>query len=296
VPILTADSSPAAIATAVPTIERNAAIRRGALLLLLAELLVLYGPTMAWLFDRWTMTVWHHAHGLFIPPVVAYFVTQELRALRHLPRAASGWGWAVLLPALALHTLDAGMHTQLLSAVSLVLALPGLSLLFLGSARTRAILFPLMFSVFMLPIPLSLTEGIHLMLRRIATAGADTVVRLLGIPVFTEGTTLYLPDATLTIADACSGFSTLYAAAAVACLVAYTTSGWRRVVVLLVAGPLAIGANLVRVVLLVIVVRWSGANVLETWFHPFSGMLTFALSLPVIFWLGQPAGQARTSS
>ena len=52
---------------------------RVVLWLLGIELLVLYAPTLMWLWDRWTMSVWHNAHGLLIPPVVAYFVYQELK-------------------------------------------------------------------------------------------------------------------------------------------------------------------------------------------------------------------------
>ncbi len=91
-----------------------------------------------------------------------------------------------------MHVLDTGMHTQILSAASIVIALPGLSLLFLGTVRTKAIAFPLLFMVFMLPLPLVLTERIHLLLREIATvATANLVVPLLGISIFSEGTTLH---------------------------------------------------------------------------------------------------------
>src|SRR4029450_3964924 len=62
------------------------------------------------------------------------------------------------------------------------------------------------------------------------------------------------------------------------------------VLVLLAAAPLAIASNVLRVGLLVVLVAWSGPEVLETWVHPASGMMTFALALPVIFWLGGPSG------
>ncbi|HWO11588.1 MAG TPA: archaeosortase/exosortase family protein, partial [Polyangiaceae bacterium] len=97
--------------------------------LVLVGMLALFGPTLVWLWGRWTMSVWHNAHGLLILPVVAYFVREELTARRHLPRSSSALGFVFLLPALALHALDAGMHTELLSAAALVLAMPGLSLL-----------------------------------------------------------------------------------------------------------------------------------------------------------------------
>lgn len=283
-----------------PTAPRAAAgtaLQRLALWAVLIQLAVVYAPTVAWLFDRWTLSVWHHAHGLLIPPLVAYFVYQELARVRALPPGASAWGFAFLVPALAMHVADMGMHTQLLSAISLVLILPGLALLFLGRARTLAIAFPLAFSAFMLPIPLSMTEGLHLALREVATVATAAFVPLLGIGVYAEGTTLHLADQTLFVGDGCSGFSTLYASLAVAALTAYSCSSWRRrVLVLGLAAPVAVAANIVRVVLLVVLVHWRGEDVLGTWLHPGSGMLTFALALPVIFWLGTASERREVPS
>lgn len=268
--------------------------QRVALGVFIVELVVLFAPTVAWLFDRWTISVWQHAHGLLIPPVVGYFVYQELRPLARAPRSSSAWGFAFFVPALVVHALDAGMHTQLLSAAALLLSLPGLSLLLLGPARTRAIAFPLAFLLFALPIPLAFTEQIHWQLRQVVTAATAAAIPWFGIPVFVEGTTLHMPDGVVQIADACSGFSTLYAALAVACLTAYSTPDIRRrLLVLVSAAPLAIGANLLRVIALVLLVAWKGTEILDTMIHPLSGMATFALALPIIFWLGGPASPRR---
>jgi exosortase len=261
--------------------------QRLALVLVAVEFVALFAPTIVWLYDRWTLSVWHNAHGLMIPFVVAYLAYHELKPLAGRPVAASAWGFAFLLPALTLQAVDAGMHTQLLSAIAIWIALPGLSLLLLGVERTRAIAFPLLFLVFALPIPLGLTERIHLELRHVATAGTAAIVPLFGVPLFVEGTTLNMARGSLQVADACSGFSTLYAAAAVACLTAWSAqTRTRSILVLLAAAPLAIAANLLRVVLLVLLVAWYGNDILHTFIHPASGMMTFALALPVIFWLG----------
>jgi exosortase len=255
--------------------------------LVLAGMLAVFAPTLVWLWGRWTMSVWHNAHGLLILPVVGYFVREELKVRQHLPRTSSPLGFLFLLPALALHALDAGMHTELLSAGSLVLAMPGLSLLTLGMERTKAIIVPLLFLALALPIPLSFTENIHLVLRHVATAATAFVVPMFGIPVFVEGTTLHTAHGALQVADACSGFSTLYAAVAVALLTAYqSASPARRALVLLGAAPIAIASNILRVITLVLLVVWQGGDILETFVHPLSGIMTFALSLPIIFWLG----------
>jgi exosortase len=257
--------------------------------LVLLALVAIYAPTVAWLWDRWTMSVWHNAHGMMIPLVVAYFVNDELQRHEGPAEAGSPWGFAWLIPAMLMHVFDGAMHTQLLSAASIVVAMPGLSLLFLGPSRTRAILFPLLFLVFMLPIPLGVTERLHLALRHLTAAGVEQVVPLLGVPLFRENLTLESGTARLFVADACSGFSTLYAAMTVACLTAYFCPvTWRRAAVLLLAAPIAIAANILRVSLLVLLVRWYGNGVLDTWMHEGSGILTFILALPIIFWLGSP--------
>jgi len=263
-------------------------------LVLLALLAAVYAPTVAWLWDRWTMSVWQHAHGLLIPPVVAYFCWLELRDLRGRPLDPSAWGFAFLIPALLLHVLDTGLGTQLLSAISIVLAAPGLSLLLLGVERTRAIAFPLAFLAFMLPIPLAVTARLHLALRHIAADATARLLPFVGVPVFQEQTYLHLANGTLQVADACSGFSTLYASIAVAFLTAYSCKNWgRRLIVLAAAVPIAIAANIVRMVLLGLLCYHQGFPVLDTWMHPASGMLTFVLALPVIFWLGRPEGHER---
>ncbi len=261
--------------------------RHWLLWLVAAQLLLLFAPTLLWLFDRWTMSVWHNGHGLLITAVVIYLVAGELQKRRELPLDSTPWGFIILIPALALHMLDTGINSQLLSAASLFLALPGISLLFLGTERTKAILFPLIMLLFTLPIPLVFTESIHLVLRYIAADSVAAIIPLFGIPVFAEGTMLEIPNGTLQVADACSGFSTLYAAVTIACMTAYFCPDKRRkIIVLLVAVPLAIGVNIIRVLVLTLLVYWFGLDVLKTSAHEISGLLTFMVALPIIFWLG----------
>ena len=258
------------------------------LLLVFVLLTLLFAPTIAWLFDRWTMGVWHNGHGILITAVVIYLVWGELQKNNKLAKSANPWGFAILIPALSLHMLDTGIHSQLLSAAALFLSLPGLSLLFLGTKRTKAILFPLSMLMFTLPIPLAFTESIHLALRHIATDSVGWLLLRFGISSFTSGTLIEIPNGSLQVSDACSGFSTLYATITVAILTAYFCPNIiRRIVILCIAIPLAIGVNVVRVFVLTMLVHWIGLDILATSAHEISGLLTFVIALPVIFWLGQ---------
>lgn len=261
-----------------------------AMVVLTVLLGLVYGPTASWLWDRWTMSVWNNAHGALVLPVAVWLMWQELRPTWRSGPASSGWGWLFVIPALLLHVLDQGIQTQLLSAISFVVLLPGLSLLLFGAERTRRIAFPLAFVALMLPIPLAVTERLHLVLRNIAATACATLVPLMGIPVMKVGTSLHMPNASLLVADACSGFSTLYAAGAVALLTMYlSASTARRILVGLLFAPLAIVVNIMRVALLCVLVYNQGTDVLATSLHELSGILTFLVALPVIFWLGGPA-------
>lgn len=251
-------------------------------------LTLLFAPTIVWLFERWTMGVWHNGHSILITGAVVYLIWKELKKNQQLNTSTTPWGFAILIPALLLHMLDAGIHTQLLSAIALFLSLPGLSLLFLGTERTKVILFPLSMLLFTLPIPLAFTESIHMALRHIATKGTAWLLNFFGIPNFTSGTLIEIPNGSLRVADACSGFSTLYATITIAILTAYLCpSIIRRILILFIAIPLAISVNIIRVFVLTLLVHWIGLDVLATSAHEISGLLTFAIALPVVFWLGQ---------
>jgi exosortase len=261
---------------------------RWLLWLVVVQLVLLYAPTCLWLWDRWTMSIWQNGHGILVTGLVFYLIRGELQKLKYHRLSSNTWGFAILLPALLIHMLDAGIHSQLLSGIALFLSLPGLALLFLGTERTKAILFPLFVLLLTLPIPLVFTESIHLALRHIATKSVAWLLDLLGVPVFSTGTLLEVEGGSLMVADACSGFATLYAAITIAILTAYFCySPYRRILLLLIAAPLAIVVNIIRVLVLTLLVNWFGLDVLATAAHEISGLLTFMIALPVIFFLGQ---------
>lgn len=284
---LTLEYGPERSATSVPRVSAGR-WHRPLLLLIAAELVLLFAPTTLWLVGRWTISVWHNAHGMFVPLVSAWLARQELKRRPDLPKASSAWGFAFLVPALVLHAIDAGLHTQLLSAAALLLAVPGLALLLIGAPRTWAIAFPIAFLLFALPIPLAFTEPVHLLLRTMIAGLTADVLPLLGVDVYLEDTTLHMTTGVVSVGDACSGFSTLYAAITFAALLAYMATSWRRrLLVLGAAVPVAIAANLLRVIALALMVAWGHAWLLDTFVHPLSGMLTFALALPVLLWLSE---------
>lgn len=75
----------------------------------------------------------------------------------------------------------------------------------------------------------------------------------------------------------------------------WTVSVWQNGHgILILAVPLAIAVNIVRVLVLSLLVHWIGLDVLATSAHEISGMLTFVVALPIVFWLGRaPVASAK---
>jgi exosortase len=219
-----------------------------------------------------------------MPLILSFLGAHALRRRSVAYEEPSRWGFGLLIPALFLITIDSAIHTQILSAFALLLALPGLSLLLLGPQRTRALAFPFFLSLFMLPVPGAFLQRLHLFLRELTSQGSERVLHLVGIPAFVDGTTIHLAHGTLRVVEECSGFSALYAAVTVALVLAYLSrSRVRRVALLGVAFPLAIVCNVARVVTLAILAEARGYDVLETPIHVLSGYASFVLTLVFLF-------------
>jgi len=245
-----------------------------------------FAPTVAWLVGRWTDGIFRNGHGIFVPFLMAYLAHDHLKHDPDPAPHASAAGFWFLGASFALLALDAAIRTQLLSALALVLALPGLSLLLWGSERTRAIALPLAIGVFMLPIPAGAISQLYLVLRHVTALVVTGLVPLFGVAISREGTQLSIPGHRIEVADNCSGFATLYAAILTAIILAHLSrSPRRRAAVLLAAVPLALVCNFLRVTGLVLLVYLFGDHILETEVHPGSGLALFVLVIGALIWI-----------
>jgi len=241
-------------------------------------------PTATWLYGQWTSSVWSNGHGLFTPVAMAYIGYGVLRRDSNREAETSAWGYAVLGAGLALLVFDTGIDTKYLSAIALVICLPGLSLLLLGARRTKLLALPLVIGIFMIPIPDN--TGLHLMLRHITAAGVEPLLRLFEMHYARDQTVFLMRGVNFHVSDACSGFATLYAAVAISAILSvYTRPLWRAALVLAAAWPLALLANTVRIFVLMVLTQMVNPTIMDTQIHPASGVATFLLIAGALFLL-----------
>ena len=261
-----------------------AAIAPWQVLVLAALLLWLYGPTIYHLVGQW----WHDpnfSHGFFVPLFSGFVVWQTHDQWSHLPLRPSWSGLAFLV--LALFVLIIGqMGAELfLARSSMLMALAGLIILFLGWNYLRALAFPMAFLVLMIPIPAIVFNQITFPLQLLASQVSSALLPVLGVPVLREGNVIVLPAMALEVAEACSGIRSLMSLVTLAIIYAYLLEKkmLMRVVLAVASIPIAVAANSVRIIGTGLLVQYWDPEKAQGYFHASWGWLIFVISLLMLY-------------
>ena len=172
-----------------------------------------------------------------------------------------------------------------MSRTSLILLIAGLVVFFLGWKMLRAVLFPLLFLILMVPIPAIVLNQITFPLQILASKVAAWSLPLCGVPVLREGNVINLPAMPLEIAHACSGIRSLLSLTTLAIMYGYVAEKRMliRVLLALASIPIAVAANGFRIVGTGLLVQYWDPGKAEGFFHTFSGWLIFVVSLLMLF-------------
>ena len=202
-----------------------------------------------------------------------------------MPRSPSLWGLPVILLALLLLLLGVFGAELFLSRSSLLVLIAGLILFFLGTRLFRTLLFPLLFLVLMIPIPVIIFSQITFPLQIFASKIAAWSLPVLGVPVLREGNVINLPAMPLEVAEACSGIRSLLSLVTLAIMYGYLLEKriGLRVALAAASVPIAVAANGFRIVGTGLLVQYWDPEKAEGFFHAFSGWLIFVVSLVMLF-------------
>ena len=241
-----------------------------------------FAPTLVWLYGEWTESIWRNGHGLFIPFIMFFLARSILRRDTGEEDVASAWGVLFTAAGLILAVFGSAIPLYNLSALGLALCLPGLSLLLLGVRRTRALAPVLWLGLLIVSVPTSLAP--QLFLSHASAAGAEPILRWLGIPVVRDAAILTMPSGHWGLSDRCSGISVLVPATVASVFFAvYSRSVFRRVVLLLSPWFLVVICNSLRTVFLAAYVEFTGIGLDDTHLHGLSGIGTFWVVMGVLF-------------
>ncbi len=244
-----------------------------------------YWPTLAVMVKTWATNP-EYSHGFLVPVFAAYLL---YRRREMLPAEAGPHSWLgplFLAAAGGLRVVGAYVGVDYLDALSLVACLAGVTALLGGRAGLLWAWPGLLFTLFMIPLPFSLAQGLSGQLRTVATQASGFALQVAGFPLVIEGHTLLMGEHQIAVAEACSGLSMLYVFLALATAVAILIErSWLdKAVVLAAAVPIAIFANVVRIAATALAMQVAGKRVGEIIFHDLAGWLMMPLALGMM-WL-----------
>jgi exosortase D (VPLPA-CTERM-specific) len=225
-----------------------------------------------------------YSYCWLIPPVVLFLIWLKRDELASVPSEPS---WAGLLPfgvGIVFFWLGELGGEYFTMYVSSWLILVGLCLLHMGWQKLKFIGFALFFILTMFPVPDFINTRIMLQLRLISSKLGVVIIQLFGLPATRQGNIIDLGFAQLQVVDACSGLNSLISLVVLCLLLVYFFKDhiWKRAVLLVSSIPLAILTNSIRIAMTAILYKYFGADVAEGFFHTFSGLLVFAICIPVL--------------
>ena len=231
-----------------------------------------------------------YSHGPIIALVFAWLVWRARAALvDESLQPAPIAGGALLLAGLALYLLGRTQSLMVFEAASLIPVAAGAVLMLRGFQGLRATAFPILFLAFLVPLPGFVLDFVSVPLKEVVSAAVAGLLNLLSYPVEREGVVLWVGDHQMLVADACSGLNSLYSLLALGLLYAHVTerrasgANLPRTLLLLAAVlPIAVVANIARVVALVLVTYHFGEDAARGWVHDLAGLLVFGVALQLL--------------
>ncbi len=254
------------------------------LAVVIALLVVAFWENLDWLVRTWSADEFYN-HGFLIPLISGYLIYRKWDHLKQLPRVSFYGGILVMLASLALHLVATYLDVHFPSTFGLIGMMIGLVWWLWGWQVLKAIVFPLAFLCFMVPLGKLLVDRVAQPMQLLGAKLAGGAAQFLGMPTRIDGTTLQTPEYTFEVAVACSGLKSAIAMLALGALLAYLVKcvWWKRLVIFAASLPAAILANGIRIWLTLVMGRALGEKAAEGFVHTFSGMLVFLLAFLALF-------------
>jgi exosortase B len=248
----------------------------------------MYAPTF-WNASQGLWKSDDFSHGPIILAVLIWLFWTKRAEIFTAPTNHHHWlAWPLFLLGVLLYLFGRLFEISSFEFGSLLLIAPSVLLLLGGASALRLGWFPLLYLVFLVPLPATLVDAITGPLKNwISTI----VVELLyhnNYPVARTGVMINVGPYQLLVADACSGLHSMFSLSALGTLYMYLMSRKRWLhngLMLAAILPIAFFANIVRVVILVLVTYHLGDEAGQGFLHGLAGMVLMLAALLFFFLL-----------
>jgi len=260
---------------------------------IVAGVLAILLPTMLFV-ARSSWSTEQGAHGPIVLATGLWLMYREWQNARHFAEPAPGFKVALaFVPLLFLY---------FVARVSKIIELEGYLMYFvlvvtlysaIGWRALKIMWFPLFYLLFIFPPPETLVTIITNPLKIALSEWAVGFLYLVGYPIASAGVTIQIGQYQLLVADACSGLNSLISLSAIALFYVYLRHHANvrySLLLFLAVVPVAVFANLVRILFLVLLTYYGGEAVAQGYLHDFAGITTFMTALISIFLIDHAIG------
>lgn len=193
---------------------------------------------------------------------------------------------AVLVPSLLLYIFGRAFDFLALEALAMLGALVAIFYGWFGLEACKRMWFPILYLGFVVPLPGWVITTLTAPMKEYVSWAATAILGQVGYPIVREGVTLYVAQYQLLVEDACAGLNSLISLTAISLFYIYIlhNASWRYALFLMLwIIPVALLANLVRVMILVLLTYHFGNAAAQGFLHSTAGLVMFATALVGIF-------------
>ncbi len=257
--------------------------------LLSAAFIICYYYTFGWLHYKYSYPESYYSHGYLIPFISMYLIFRKREWLKEVKPSSNVIGLAIIIFALLIHIFGTMGDINFFSGFSMFLYIFGCILYLLGTKLTKQIIFPLIFLIFMFPVPDQFINIFGLPSKYIATVIGLKIIDFINIPYVCEGFRINLVNATLFIDTPCNGMKSLISFLAVGLLFLHliNVTIWGYFIVLASIYPVAVLLNGCRVAILVYIANNYGIKMAspDSYLHTMSGVVVFVVGILILIFL-----------
>ena len=240
----------------------------------LVALPLVFPMTTTAIVSTWSGSVSYN-HCVFIPLICAYLVWERRQDLFRLRPTPSLIGFGLLAASGTIWSLGELSGASVVAQFALAGMAQSIVVALLGTAVGGALLFPLLYLFFAIPVGDILIPHLQV----IAAFLAVILLKLSGVPIRVDGLLIYTPAGDWIVAEACSGIRFLTASIAIGALLSslFLRTWARRAMFMSLSVLVPIFANGIRVFAIILIGYLTGDQTAVDADHILYGWLLFAL-------------------
>ncbi len=243
-------------------------------------------PTMAFV-ARETWSTEQGAHGPIVLLTGFWLIYRKWHFVREAIAPPAIWKpLLALVPLLVLYALT--RITQIVELEGYVMYATLITGIYavLGLRAMRILAFPLIYIAFIFPPPETIVYTLTMPLKLWISEAAVWRLKMVGYPIGSTGVSIQVGQYLLLVAAACSGLNSIISLSVLSAFYIYIsrTGEWLHSLILLAfVVPVALLANFVRVLLLILITYHSGEAAAQGFLHNFAGITMFGVALGMMY-------------